>query len=399
MRKLSLSGITCIIVFCAVTAIVTPAQTFTTLLNFNGKDGAQPAYMALIQGSDKNFYGTTVYGGTHGRRNRDGTVFTITSSGTLTRLHSFHGTDGTNPFGALLQATDGNFYGTTCCAGAGFGTVFKMSPSGQVRTLYKFHNGADGGNSNAGLLQATDGTLYGTTVNGGTGKCSDGCGVIFKITIGGKRTTFHTFEGSDGWRPYGLIQATDKNIYGITSSGGANGYGTVFTINTAGTFTSLYSFCAQANCSDGANPMGTLAQASDGTFYGTTTGGGTNGYGTVFTITAEGVFTTLYSFDGTDGMTPIAGLIQGSDENFYGTTSAGGANGQGTIFSITPAGTLTTLHSFNGTDGANSNGALVQGTDGKFYGATQLGGTHKQGTLFSLSVGLGPSKLSRHSTK
>ncbi len=388
MRKLSLSRITCIIVFCTATAIVTPAQTFTTLLNFNGKNGAQPCYMALIQASDGKFYGTTVYGGAH----NDGTVFTITSSGTLTRLHSFHGTDGTNPCGALVQATNKNFYGTTCCGGAGYGTVFRITLSGKLWTLYKFNNGTNGGNSNAGLVQATDGNLYGTTVNGGSGGCGDGCGVIFKKTLGGRLTTLHTFEGSDGWRPYGLIQAADKNIYGITSSGGANGYGTVFAITTAGTFTSLYSFCAQTNCSDGASPLGTPVQATDGNFYGTTAGGGTNGYGTIFKITSGGTLTTLYSFEGADGKAPWAGLVQGSDGNFYGTTSGGGANGDGTIFSITSAGTLTTLHSFDGTDGADSNGALVQGADGNFYGTTQLGGTHKKGTVFSLSVGLGPLK-------
>jgi len=138
MRKLSLSKITGIIfVFCAATAIITPAQTFTTLLNFNGKDGAQPYRTALIQGPNGKLYGTTVYGGAH----RDGTVFAITSGGTLTRLHSFNGTDGTNPSGTLVQATNGNFYGTTCCGGVGYGTVFAMTSRGTVRTLHKFHNG------------------------------------------------------------------------------------------------------------------------------------------------------------------------------------------------------------------------------------------------------------------
>lgn len=394
MWKLSLSKITGIIfVFCATTAIFTPAQTFTTLLNFNGKNGAQPYRTALIQGPNGKLYGTTVYGGAH----RDGTVFTITSGGTLTRLHSFNETNGTNPSGTLVQATNGNFYGTTCCGGAGYGTVFAMTSRGTVRTLHKFHNGRDGGNSNAGLVQATDENLYGTTVNGGSGGCSDGCGVIFKITLGGRLTTFHTFEGSDGWRPYGLIQGTDGKLYGITSSGGANGYGTVFAITTAGTLTTLYSFCAQTNCSDGAYPLVALVQASDGNFYGTTAGGGANGDGTIFSITSGGTLTTLYSFDGTDGKTPFAELVQGSDGNFYGTTSEGGANGHGTIFSITSAGTLTTLHSFDGTDGADPTGALVQGADGNFYGTTQLGGTHKKGTVFSLS--LSPLKRTLHWAK
>ncbi len=170
MRKLSLSRITCIIVFCTATAIVTPAQTFTTLLSFDGHDGAQPVLMALIQGSDGKFYGTTVYGGAHAL----GTVFTITSGGTISRLHSFNGTGGTNPFGALVQATNGDLYGTTCCGGAGYGTVFRITLSGKLRTLYKFDNGTNGGNSNAGLVQAKGGNLYGTTVNGGPGAAATG---------------------------------------------------------------------------------------------------------------------------------------------------------------------------------------------------------------------------------
>jgi uncharacterized repeat protein (TIGR03803 family) len=389
MRKLSLFGLTCLTVFCAATAIATSAQTFTTLWNFHGKKGSQPVYMALIQGSDGKFYGTSVYGGVHG----EGTVFAITSGGTLTRLHSFHGIDGTNPFGALVQATDGDFYGTTCCGGRGPGTVYAITSSGKLRTLYKFHYGRTGANSNAGLIQATDGNFYGSTVNGGSGGCSFGCGVIFKLPLGGKLTTFHTFEGSDGWRPYGsLIQGADKNLYGVTGSGGANGYGTVFTISMAGKLTSLYSFCAQAACGDGASPLGTLVQASDGYFYGTTGGGGANGYGTIFSITSGGMLTTLYSFDGTDGETPLAGLIQATDGNLYGTTSTGGANGHGTIFSITPEGTLTTLHNFDGTDGDDANGALIQATDGSFYGVTQRGGTYNKGTVFNLSMGLRPSK-------
>ena len=140
---------------------------------------------------------------------------------------------------------------------------------------------------------------------------------------------------------------------------------------------------------DGRAIVSGLVEASDGNFYGTASLGGANGYGTVFTITPAGTLTTLHSFDATDGATPNA-LVLGTDGNFYGTTISGGANIDGTIFEITPQGTLITLHNFDGSDGADSFAGLVQATDGNFYGTTRLGGSKSDGTVFRLTVGLGP---------
>jgi uncharacterized repeat protein (TIGR03803 family) len=147
---------------------------------------------------------------------------------------------------------------------------------------------------------------------------------------------------------------------------------------------------------DGLYPWAGLVQGSDGSFYGTTTEGGTNNDGTVFKITSQGTLTTLYQFGSlpTDGHTPIGGLVQGSDGNFYGTTSGGGTNsGVGTVFRISSAGTLTTLYQFGASDnGADSYAGLVQGSDGNFYGTTELGGTNNTygGTVFQLIVPLNP---------
>ena len=155
------------------------------------------------------------------------------------------------------------------------------------------------------------------------------------------------------------------------------------------TFNSLYSFCAQIGCTDGAFPSASLLQATNGKSYGTTLEGGANGEGTVFSITANGTLNTLHSFDYTDGAYPSGGLIQATNGMIYGTTSQGGANSEGTVLSIAPSGALTTLYSFEGADGASPNGTLVQDTNGKFYGTTDGGGYHGDGTIFSLSVGLG----------
>jgi uncharacterized repeat protein (TIGR03803 family) len=358
------------------------AQTVTTLLSFDGTDGATP-YAGLVQATNGNLYGTTLGGGAHG----DGTVFQITPSGTLTTLHSFDSTDGATPYGGLVQATNGDLYGTTFQGGAyGVGTVFKITPSGTLTTLHSFDS--TDAYPYAGLVQATNGNLYGTTFDGGAGG-----GTVFKITPSGTLTTLHSFDGTDGAGPHGgLVQATNGNLYGTTSSGGANNDGTVFQITPSGTLTTLHSF----DGTDGATPEAALVQATNGNLYGITFHGGANpqfGAGTVFKITPSGTLTTLHSFCSesgcTDGVFPEAALVQATDANLYGTTS-GIEIGNGTVFKITPSGMLTTLYSFDGTDGSEPSAGLVQDTNGKFYGTTQNGGTDGDGTVFSLSVGLGP---------
>jgi len=198
-----------------------------------------------------------------------------------------------------------------------------------------------------------------------------------------------SFDGTNGAAPryMSLIQGVDGNFYGTTAVDGANGHGTVFKITPAGTLTTIYSFCAQSNCTDGIYPYAGLAQDTKGNFYGTTSAGGANGDGTVFKITRAGVLTTLHSFDSTDGAAPYAGLLLASDGKFYGTTESGGANNDGTIFNITPTGTLTTLHSFDSTDGSSPYGGLVQDSKGNFYGTTVTGGADGHGTVFQLTSG------------
>jgi len=362
------------------------AQTFTTLHSFDGTDGNGPTTAGLIQATNGSLYGATAGGGADG----DGTVFKITPTGTLTTLHSFDGTDGATPWGRLVQVTNGDFYGTTTdggSGGCGCGTVFKITSSGTLTTLYSFLNGTDGGYPYAGLVQATNGDFYGTAEDGG----ANGDGAIFEITPGGTLTTLHSFDSTDGSGPQSaLVQATDGNFYGTTRGGGANSDGTVFKITPTGTLTTLHSF----DSTDGAQPFGGLLQATDGNLYGTTSAGGVDNDGTVFKITLGATLTTLHSFVGTDGGTPYGVLVQGTDGNFYGTTKNGGSascpGDCGTIFQITPGGTLTTLHSFDGTDGEYPFAGLVQDTNGTFYGTTNGGGTDSDGTVFSLSVGLGP---------
>ena len=396
-----------VFVFCAASAISSPAQLLTTLHSFVGypSDGASP-YAGLVQASDGNFYGTTYAGGANNSTGCNasfvgcGTVFKITPSGTLATLYSFcsqsNCTDGANPAAELVQASDGNFYGTTFYGGANaYGTVFKMTPSGALTTLYRFcsqTNCSDGAYPRDGLVQGTDGNFYGTTDGGG----ANGEGTVFKITPSGTLITLHSFAGSDGRGSWaGLVQASDGNFYGTTPYGGTSDNGTIFKITASGALTTLYSFCSQSNCADGRMPLnGGLVQASDGNFYGTTYAGGTSDHGTIFKITASGALTTLYSFcsqsNCADGAFPLDGLVQASDGNFYGTTPYGGTSqncgsyGCGTVFKITPSGMLTTLHSFDGGDGATPYARLIQANDGNFYGTTEEVGAFGNGTVFRL---------------
>jgi uncharacterized repeat protein (TIGR03803 family) len=384
-----------IFVLCAATAISLQAQTFTKLADFNSLDGAYPFYGPLAQGADGSLYGTTSTAGA----NNHGTVFKITAEGTLTILNNLE--FGGCPDAGLILAADGNLYGTTTCGGANRqGTIFKMTPGGALTTLYSFcaqPNCTDGAQPVGGVIQGADGNFYGTaSVGGSENNCNFLCGTVFKITAGGKLTTLYRFcsqtNCTDGANPYaGLVQGTDGNFYGTTETGGVGcshpipGCGTVFKITPEGNLTTLYRFGG----SDGYMPISGLIQATDGNFYGTN-GGGSYGYGEVYKLTPQGALTILHSFDIMDGNGPNGALLQATDGNLYGTTCVGGFNRGGTVFKINLGGTLTTLHSFNNTDGSFSQAAPVQGTNGSLYGTTSFGGAYSDGTVFSLDVHLGP---------
>ena len=378
-----------IFLLCLTTAIASRAQTFTTLHNFDGTDGGH-SYLGMVQATNGKLYGTTSGGEVKGNY---GTVFKMTPSGKLKTLYTFcsqnNCTDGYHPTSELVQATNGNLYGTTAprIVHVG-GTVFKITPSGKLKTLYTFCSQdkcTDGVTPYAGLVQATDGNLYGTTYEGGT----NNLGTVFQITPSGTWTKLHDFAGTDGARPVErLVQATNGNLYGTTGEGGTSNVGTVFKITLSGTLTKLHDFAG----TDGRTPYAGLIQARNGNLYGATEYGGAQNFGTVFKITPSGTLTKLHDFGaGTDGRIPYPWLVQATDGNLYGTTENGGTNNFGTVFKMTPSGTLTTLHDFAGTDGTYPHADLIQDTNGSLYGMTHDGGANGDyGTVFRLSVGLGP---------
>ena len=369
--------------------------TETVIYSFTGgDDGADPT-TGLTEGSDGNLYGTTSAAGANGS---GGTVFKITTAGVLTVLHSFINdtfTDGSVPSG-VIQGTDGSLYGVTAYGGAtGNGTVFKITPTGTETILHSFVNGlGDGANPLGNLIQATNGNFYGTASIGG----AYGNGAIFEITAAGVESVLYSFNPSAnaGYGPTsGVVQASDGNLYGTTPATGNNpnkNFGTVFKVSLSGQETLLYAFQGLA-VSDGQLPKAGLIQGVDGNFYGTTSEAGAGDSGTVVKLTPAGVETVLNNFNAggstsVNGYSPIASLIQASDGNLYGVNSLGGAhNNDGTVFQVTPQGVTTLVYAFgaNSGDGANPQANLIQASDGNFYGTTHAGGAYGYGTIFKIT--------------
>ncbi|HTQ58067.1 MAG TPA: choice-of-anchor tandem repeat GloVer-containing protein [Bryobacteraceae bacterium] len=326
---------------------ITPAGTLTTVYNFCSlsrcADGALPQGR-LGETANGDFYSTTTAGGQGNCPRGCGTIYRV-RSGKLTTLDSFNNTNGADPADGLVPATNGYLYGTTvqggantCSSTTGCGTVFRITPSGALTNMHSFA-GSDGRQIYARLVQATDGDIYGTTYAGGSNACLWGCGTVYKITPNGTLTTLHNFNGADGSSPVGgLIQAADGNLYGETKMGGTQNSGTVFRITPDGALTTIYNFCSQTNCADGWGPPADMVQAMDGNFYGTTAAGGTGGRGTIFRLSPSGALTTLYNFCSQsgcpDGADPEGGLTQATNGDLYGTTRLGGASNRGTVFSL-----------------------------------------------------------------
>jgi uncharacterized repeat protein (TIGR03803 family) len=370
-----------------------PAQaqtTFKLLHVFTGLDGSEPS-AGLVRDPSGNFYGTTSHGGVISRVCPDslgcGVVFKLDASGAESVLYGFTGqTDGSNPYSGLVRDSSGNFYGTTFLGGdlacptnrLGCGTVFKLDETGIETVLYSFLGYPMDGAYPNGIIEDAAGNLYGTTQDGG--------GTVFKVAPSGKETVLYRFTGgADGSTPVSnLIRDAAGNLYGTTLYGGASNYGTVFKVDTAtGAETVLHNF---AGGSDGKHPYGGLILDAAGNLYGTTSGGGTSGFGIVFKIGA-GKEKVLHSFAGypTDGAYPAASLIRDAIGNLYGTTANSGAFNFGTVFKVSATGKETVLYSFTGgSDGAFPQSSLIRDAEGNLYGTTFNSG-QTDGAVFELT--------------
>jgi len=335
---------------------------------FSGNDGASPQ-VAMIPGSDGALYGTTTSSWWPGSyASIAGSVFRLDSAGNLATLRQFGWFDGAQPSAALLQAADGNLYGTTYRGGPqDLGTIIRLSSAGVVSVLHNF-SGTEGAHPRAAFVQGTDGNLYGTTESGG----SAGYGTVFRTGYDGGVTTLHSLDGTDGGSPSGLVEGPDHNFYGVTPFGN----GTAFRIDSSGNFATIANFNLDMA---GASPNGPLI-AAYGEFYGTTSQGGAYGMGMVFNMSMDGDIRPQYSFGGPDGATPMAALTN-ADGDLWGTTFYGGEPGAGTVFKTIPDSfDLDTKHVFDGTDGANPTELFWVASQGKFYGAF----SSNSGTVFTM---------------
>ncbi|HTW31209.1 MAG TPA: choice-of-anchor tandem repeat GloVer-containing protein [Candidatus Sulfotelmatobacter sp.] len=242
----------------------TPAGTYTVLATLCGTDGSLP-YSAPIQAASGIFYGTASEGGT----DNEGTIYSMTSSGTVTLLHSFVGTDGSYPYAQLVVGSDGNLYGGTSSGGTNNdGVLFKITPQGTYTVLHNLE-GSDGQEINDGLCLGSDGNLYGVTYRGG-----DGSGVIFKLSNGGVYTVLYNIPYTYSLPGSGLVQASDGKLYGVIAQGNSSQPGWIYNITTGGTFSIVYQFCQDTDCSDGIAPSTPLIQHTNGLLYGFTVHGG-----------------------------------------------------------------------------------------------------------------------------
>jgi uncharacterized repeat protein (TIGR03803 family) len=370
------------------------AQAQSVLYSFcqlkNCVDGMSPAGN-LVMDANGYLYGTTGGGGW----NAQGTVFRVSPDGSERVLHSFGVTsgDGYFPSPGLVIDKRGNLYGTTKLGGTndtingGGGTVYKITPAGAETILYNFGaTSTDGTNPQAGLAADAKGNLYGTTLEGG----ENGYGTIFKLAPSGSETILYNFpnDGADRFQPDENLTLDNKgDVYGVTSYGGTNNAGLAFEVSADGAYTVLYNFGESAT--DASIPKSSLTLDSNGNLYGTSQAGGSNNEGTVFELSpkANGSWTenVLYSFSTSAGSVPEAGVTFATGGSLYGTTYDGGSGGCGTVFELSPNGTLTTLFTFNGTDGAYPNGNLLDSA-GNYYGVTFEGGAQSGGTLYMITT-------------
>ncbi len=353
----------------------TLAGVYTDLADFNSTNGNTP-YGNLIQAKNGNLYGMTKNGGV----NNLGVIFQCTTTGTLTKLVDFTGTtNGSTPYGSLVQAADNNLYGMTSAGGANsYGVIFQCTTSGTLTKLVDFDYTTNGATPYGNLMQATDGNLYGMASTGGT----YGSGILFQCTTIGTLTPVVNYSNYES--PYGsLIQATDGNLYGMTVSGGTAESGTIFKCTTGGTNVVLYNMGVNTF---GSTPNGSPNQGSDGSIYGMTSQGGSIGYGTIFKTDTLGVTKVIFNFDSTNGSNPYGSLIMAKDGFLYGMTDRGGATNVGVIFKCSSAGVLTKLVDFNITNGETPFGHLIEGTDGNLYGMTENGGIIGYGVIFKCTT-------------
>jgi uncharacterized repeat protein (TIGR03803 family) len=334
--------------------------------------GSNPVFTHLIEW-DGYLWGMSLMGD----QNYSGLIFNYNPvSGEYNKKFDFEYGDGESPYGSLLLASNGKMYGMTCYGGQDDnGVLFEYAPVTNEYQVVVYFNLSNGANPHGSLIQASNGLLYGVTYSGGTNEV----GVLFSYNPESMELIpLYNFD-YNGYGPLGsLYEASDGKLYGLTSEGGINNSGVlfVFDINLV-SFQIVYSF------SDGEKPHGSLIESTDHKLYGLTTYGGPSDYGTLFSYDiANSTFHRLYNFSSQDGRNPFGDLLELSDGKLYGLTQSGGDNYLGVLFEFDPlSSTYTKLFDFKTGAGYYPYGSLMQGSNGKLYGLTRCGGYISTGTF------------------
>ncbi|HZT44511.1 MAG TPA: choice-of-anchor tandem repeat GloVer-containing protein [Chthonomonadaceae bacterium] len=407
-RRLHLAGLVLALIILLPLAALQPVWAQTVTLT------VLPAGTPHIQllASDGNFYGFLNDPGPLNSKTIDAILARVTPDGTVSTVFDCGSFGDTYPDGSslnsLVQGRDGNLY---CAAaqfgpsssggGTGSGTLLKISLDGSVTVLHAFSAISSSNNyvNSDGavpvdLIQGSDGNFYGTTSSGG----ASGNGTIFRLTPDGTFTSLYQLNATtDGSGPRGLVEGNDGNFYGLTLEGGSQGGGgVVFRITPSGTYTVLFSFSpsVQSDNLAGGDPLSPLAKVANGDIYGITSFGGANGEGTIFKISPDGTFTTVLALPfASNPYNQKDGLATGSDGNLYATTQTGGTNDTGSIIEYTTGGTFSIVYSFSplNSQGQNADGAwlfapLIPLSDGNLYGFADNGGPTGWGTSFRLNL-------------
>lgn len=380
---------------------ITVSGSVAIFASFDYSTSGFPESARLLHAQDGSFYGTTLFGGA----NSLGSVFRVSGSG-ISTIASFNGNNGRGPVDGLILAPNGKFRGATSGAflaasgfssGPGtFGTLYEVTPLGQITTLHTFErtlgvlnsNGyrsfpAPDGSSVFGsfnaighrMFEAPDGSWYGSDLS-----LHDRLASVFRI--GPDRILqFVATDPTPGNSISTFVPGNDGTYYATTEFGGAAGKGSIVRLTLPGALETLFSFAG----GNGSGPRAALLPQPDGSFYGTTFAGGQSNLGTVFRFAPGGGVQTLVNFDGSNGANPVAEVMRAGDGNLYGTTSEVAPN-YGTVFRISREGTFSTLVQFTGTNGRDPEAALYQASDGLLYGTTVFGGKgpSSSGTVFRI---------------
>jgi uncharacterized repeat protein (TIGR03803 family) len=339
--------------------------------------------LAIPCSSQFQLYGLTALGGSSNM----GTLFSYTTGSGNDNVHvNFNGANGNEPAGGLIKANDGLLYGMTVLGGSSnVGVLFSFNPTNsQFNVLVNF-NGTNGSTPWGSLIQHSNGKLYGVAYGGGT----NNNGVLFSYDpVTTNYAALFNFDGTNnGSHPQGtLLEASDGLLYGMARDGGLNGDGLLYSYNPISTNFAVLKTFDGAN--SGRNPQGNhLIQLSNGLLYGTTDYGGSSDNGLLFSYNLNGTYTPLYSFNGTNGGSARGSLFQAPNGKLYGTAWQGGVNGKGVIYSYNPLSSVYNVEfNFDVINGSISTSSFVLGPDGLLYGCAFADGGNGHGVIFSFNT-------------